>query len=383
MNKPLRIVADAHIWGVQESFSSLPGFDIELNILEHHQITAEAVKHAHVLLTRSSTQVNASLLSDSSVKFAATATIGDDHYDKQWLDQQRIAWATAAGSSTDSVIEYMLAALFELQTRGLIDFRETRLGIIGAGRIGGKLHRILSGFQMPVLVNDPPRQREEGDDGFVSLNELLQSCDVLTLHTPLIRQGEDCTFHLLDDEKLRAFAGKGIINAGRGACIDNQALLAWLNADQSRWAVLDCWEHEPEISYDLLHHQQVVIATPHIAGHSLDGKAANTQFVYDALCRFLNIQGEWHMDQSLPEIENPVIQADSLGQAVRALYPIMADDRRLRETEKFRDLRRYYPVRRGWHHFKINIQNNKLYKSNLQNIIQVMSDMVFREVRVQ
>lgn len=360
----LNIVADAHIWGVRSAFSHLPGYACCLNTMENRDITPAAMKDADVLLVRSGTKVNRTLLENSSVRFVATATIGDDHVDKEYLNSRGIAFASAAGSSTGSVLEYMVAALFELRARGLVAFSDERIGVVGAGRIGGRVGRICSLFGMQVMVNDPPRQRSEGGDGFHTLDELLESADILTLHTPLIREGEDCTLHLLGAGELKRFRGKGIINAARGECIDNTVLAEWLDGDAGRWAVLDCWESEPNISRRLLAHPGVVIATPHIAGHSLDGKAANTQFVCDALCRYLNIAPAWSMTDDLPEVSAEglvkAVQGDALeriSQVVSQLYPIARDSEELKTAcpeddagfaAQFVRLRRHYHVRRGW-----------------------------------
>jgi len=361
----LRIVADAHIWGVEAAFSSLPGFDVQLRTLEARDINRAALSHADVLITRSGTRVNQALIGGSPLRFAATATIGDDHYDKNYLNQQGVAWANAAGSSTDSVIEYMLTVLLELHARQCLDLRTARLGIIGAGRIGGGLADICTAMGIPCLLNDPPRARAEGADGFIKLQDMLQEADILSLHTPLNKEGEDCSVHLLDAEKLSTFKGTGIINAGRGACLDNAALLQWLDMDSKRFAVLDCWEEEPAASPALLAHPQLIIGTPHIAGHSLDGKAANTLYAYRALCQWLGIEPDWHPEDSLPAPSLPLnipCEEDvwsNLHRAATALYPIMQDDAALRgsgaEKEpdeggaRFTAYRRHYPVRRGWH----------------------------------
>jgi len=359
----LNIVADAHIWGVEKAFSSLPGIDVSLNIIEASEITNAALQHADVLITRSSTRVNEQLLAGTPVRFAATATIGDDHYDKDWLSSHDITFANAAGSSTGSVIEYMLTALLELHARKLIDLPDITLGIIGAGRIGGALADVCCGLGIRTLLNDPPRARNEGENEFSDLDELLSTADVLSLHTPLIRNGEDKTHHLLDAEQLARFKGRGVINAGRGACLDNAALLNWLDDNQDRFAVLDCWEDEPAVSPALLAHPQLAIATPHIAGHSLDGKAANTLFAYQALCHWLGVDSEWHPEKLLPAAEPPLeIDCGSdawlnLHAAATRLYPIMQDDAALRSTvhstesnigKGFAAYRRHYPERRSW-----------------------------------
>ncbi|MDX8396213.1 MAG: 4-phosphoerythronate dehydrogenase [Mariprofundaceae bacterium] len=363
MTKHLEIVVDAHVWGVESAFSELSGYDVNLRVLENKNITNDALKDVDILLTRSATKVNADLLMGTPVRFAATATIGDDHYDKVWLDEQQIIWATAAGSSTGSVIEYMLASFLELHDRRLVSIPNTKLGIVGVGRIGGALAKVCASMGMDVLRNDPPRQRVEGDDGFSTLNDVLRTADVITLHTPLIREGKDKTFHLIDVSFLRQYQGKGIINAARGGCADNEALADWLDEDVSRWVVLDCWENEPNVSERLLKHPQTVIATPHIAGHSLDGKAANTLYIYRALCEFLDCEKTWDYAKELPVVEQTVevcsqrdLWADLHG-VVQQLYPLKRDhdhfagynaegDASLADCFVYQ--RRHYPVRRAW-----------------------------------
>jgi len=369
MSAKLNIIADAHIWAVESAFSKLPGFDVDLTVRETSLITPDAVHLADILLTRSSTRVNADLLDGSSVRFAGTATIGDDHYDKAWLDAHHIGWANAAGSSTDSVIEYMITALLELHTRGLINIPDTTIGIIGVGRIGGKLAGLCKAMGMTVLRNDPPRARAEGADGFVSLDHVLEHADILTLHTPLIRDGMDCTVQLLGDKHLARFRGHGIINAGRGACIDNLALADWLDEDSKRFAVLDCWEREPSPDKRLLSHPGMAVATPHIAGHSIDGKAANTLFLYNALCAFLHIDPIWDMHDHLPAPSlTHTIQAagdcwHQLHAAAAWLYPLHEDDDTMKSwpdlthselPNAFTGYRRHYPERRGWQYTPIH-----------------------------
>ena len=359
--QPIKIVADEHIWGVASACAKLSGYDVDLRVLPPKDITPDVVKDIDILLTRTGTKVDAALLAGSSVRFAGTATIGDDYYDKGWLDTHGIALATAAGSSNGSVLKYMLAAIMELQHQQKINLSSMTFGVIGAGRIGGQLVNICRALGIKVLVNDPPRQRLEGDEGFVALDELLHQSDIITLHTPLITKGEDKTYYLLDDKRLKLFQGKVIINAARGSCVDNVALLAWVNRKQHAYAVLDCWEDEPDISGELLGHKQCVIATPHIAGHSLDGKAANTQYIYEALCDYLNIKPVWHMDDDLPDVscvcdEKPESWA-ALYDKVRQMYPIQQDHKALAAcasldgdsiAKKFIYLRRHYPVRRAW-----------------------------------
>ncbi len=353
----LHIIADANIWGATHAFSHLKGYKVLLEVLEHKDITSVSVKNADILLVRSLTRVNKTLLEGSRVRFVGTATIGDDHIDKAYLDQQQIMFSSAAGSSTESVVEYMLAALFRLQQLQHIDLQQATMGIIGVGRIGSLLDKACRKSDIRTLRNDPPRAVNEGETGFHSLDTLLEQADILTLHTPLTDKGAHQTRHLIGQAQLEQFQGKGIINAGRGPCLDNAALLHWLDQDKEHFAVLDCWEHEPTISLGLAQHPQVMIASPHIAGHSLDGKAANTKFVYDDLCEFLDIEPSWDIEAELPAIDAsripPGLDKQTLSQL---LYPIAEDSRQMKEAAVdnqqlagwFSTYRRNYPVRRSW-----------------------------------
>jgi len=245
----------------------------------------------------------------------------------------------------------------------VISIPDTSIGIIGVGRIGTALAYICRAFGMQVLLNDPPRVRAEGGKGFCSLDQILEQADILTLHTPLISEGDDCTRHLLDDERLKRFSGRGIINAARGSCVDNAALLRWLDGDASRFAALDCWESEPRPDYALISHPGLLFATPHIAGHSLDGKAANTLFAYQALCHYLHIDPVWDMQKQLPETAAPhtfSLKGDvwqTLHAITSHLYALDEDNQAMKSwpdltlselPNAFSRYRRHYPVRRAW-----------------------------------
>ncbi|MDQ6973971.1 MAG: 4-phosphoerythronate dehydrogenase [Mariprofundaceae bacterium] len=367
--KKIHIIADENIWCVQQAFGTLTGFDVTLNVIPSSAITADVVRDADVLLTRTGVRVDAKLLQGSSVRFAGTATIGDDHYDKIWLDKQGIAWATAAGSSTISVVEYILASLFNMQSHGRVSFQTMSLGIVGVGRIGSLLAHVCERLGIHVLRNDPPRQRCEGQQDFVSLDELLKQADVITLHTPLIREGLDKTIQLLDADCLEDFQGTGIINAARGQCVNNRALLDWLDANQTHWSVMDCWEYEPNILQALLAHPQCMLATPHIAGHSLDGKAANTQYIYKALCKHLDIEETWDMEATLPPLICISDEAKPWDTLVQHFYPIDQDSAALKSIasldeaehgKQFVHLRRHYPIRRRW--MKQSMKAKKLFE---------------------
>ena len=164
---------------------------------------------------RSTIRVDEQLLAGSRVRFVATATIGIDHLDAAWLDGAGIRWTSAPGSNADSVVQWFAAAM-----KRVPDVAERQLGIVGVGNVGGRIERLVPcARREPPLLCDPPRARREGSAAFVSLDEILARCDLVTLHVPLTRSGEDATVHLVDARKLRKDAV--LVNACRGEVLDS------------------------------------------------------------------------------------------------------------------------------------------------------------------
>lgn len=363
----MKIVADANIPFVRECFSSIG--DVEL--LGGREITSDAVVEADVLLVRSITPVNARLLAESRVKFVATATIGFDHIDTDYLRRNSIGFSSAPGSNANSAAEYVIAAMLEIAQKYQITLEGSSIGIIGVGNVGGRLAAKCQTLGMEFRLNDPPLQRQTGDSKFLPLEELYD-CDFLTLHTPLTLEGRDKTYHLADEKFFNSLRRKSVfINASRGAVVDSKALIAAMNAEVLRGVVLDVWENEPNIDTELL--KMVDIGTPHIAGYSLDGKIAGMVMIYQAACEHFGIEARHSIEDFLPEPEvrylkldpNQENQQETLLTAVQAIYDIRKDDVRLRGIrssrageagEFFDNLRKEYAVRREFQNTKVALE---------------------------
>ena len=338
----VKIVADTNIPYVREAFAELG----EITRVAGRQLTAAHVRDADVLLVRSVTPVNAALLDGSSVKFVATATIGFDHVDTAYLAARGIGFATAAGSNANSVAEYISAALLELAHRKNFRLRDKTLGVVGVGNVGRQVVRYARALGLRVLPHDPPRQRAESLPDFVSLEQICAAADIITFHVPLTKTGPDATVKLLDPGQL--VRQPILINSARGAVLDNAALLTAKLAG----LVLDVWENEPHIRPDLLDH--VDLGTPHIAGHSFDGKVNGTRMIYEATCRHLGLPPTWQPILPAPPVPRLVVtigateeEEDVLRRIIRKVYSITADDARLRAGfQEFEKLRIEYPVRR-------------------------------------
>ncbi|NVK44079.1 MAG: 4-phosphoerythronate dehydrogenase PdxB [Oceanospirillaceae bacterium] len=350
--RALNIVADENIPALDALFGPLGS----IRRLPGRQMTADALVDADLLLVRSITRVDRALLDGTGVRFVGTATIGTDHVDLDYLAGRGIAFSSAPGCNADAVVEYVLTVLYQLAAEQGFSLRDKTLGIVGVGNVGGRLQQRLERLGIRLLLNDPPRA-EQTPQGFVALDELLASADIVSMHTPLVRDGLHPTYHLLDADALsRLKPGAILLNAGRGGAIDNEALLAFARQRSDLTLVLDVWEHEPVVDPELA--QRVKFCSPHIAGYSLDGKIRGTHMLYEAVCRYLGTTPEIALEVCLPA---PAIRRVDVSRQVeplelmRLLYDPYRDDRELRATlalpepergQAFDRLRKTYPVRR-------------------------------------
>lgn len=327
---------------------------------EGKAISKEDLVDADALIVRTRTLCNKDLLEGTSVRMVATATIGTDHMDLAWLEQKGIHWCNAPGCNSGSVKQYIASVLAHLILDGTVP-SETTLGIVGVGMVGSKIENLAKALGFKVLLNDPPRARREGADKFCSLNYLLSNSDIVTFHTPLIRQGEDATFHLMDESKP-ALLKKGavVINSSRGEVCETRAMLKGLDNGQISRLVLDVWENEPNIDSKL--HNKVWIGTPHIAGYSVDGKSNGSTMTIHAIAREFGLPLQDWEPTSLPVPDYPFIHLDNnsepayltAAKAILRTYDILEDDKRLREDpEDFEKQRGSYPVRREFHIWEI------------------------------
>ncbi|MHC1738889.1 MAG: 4-phosphoerythronate dehydrogenase [Ignavibacteriaceae bacterium] len=342
----MKTVVDENIIFAREAFEEFG----TVNLVNGREIKKEMLTDTDALIVRSITNVNEELLKGSRVKFVGTATIGDDHIDKEYLQRENIIFTNAAGCNANSVVEYVFCGLIYLLKKYKLDPKHLSIGIAGAGRIGGRVAKVCETLGMKVLLNDPPLKRKTGDEKYLPLEEVLQ-CDVVTFHTPLNRGGIDNTVHLLNGGNLEMIkAGAIIINTSRGEVIDNKAL--WETGKEKKLKmIIDVWENEPDISSDLL--DLCEIGTPHIAGYSTEGKANGTKMVYDKLCEFLGREKKW---KPMLDVEREKIKVaemkrysiEELFELTSGFYEIMRDDKMLREAggKNFDELRRKYPFRR-------------------------------------
>ncbi len=326
----MRVVAESHIPYLRGRIE--PFADVDYR----SPITADDVRNADILLVRTRTRCDAALLDGSRVRLIGTATIGTDHIDMDYCQRHGIDVVNAAGCNAPAVAQWVFAGIGRwMAAHSIADTAGLTVGVVGVGHVGSIVARWAQELGFGVLLNDPPRAAREGEQGFVSLDLLAGQADIITFHTPLTRHGQWPTWHLCDEALLTtATRCRLLINASRGAVCDTHALLQWPGD-----LAIDCWENEPHINLSLL--QRAFIATPHIAGYSLQGKQRGTARLIDAL----NARYGWHIDTV--QADTPPTGADhvTLETIVNSYDPLVDTDNLRAHYDQFDQLRNDYTLR--------------------------------------
>lgn len=348
----IKIVADKAIPRIREQFAGLG----ELTLLDGREISSIHLADADALVVRTVTRVDRKLLQGSPVTFVASATSGHDHVDTDYLAGRGIGFAHAPGCNAAAVAEYVLSALCVLAEERGLDPGKLSAGIIGCGNVGHAVMQYLRVAGIRCIGNDPPLESRGAAGPYHELGE-IQECDIISLHVPLDDGGDWPTRSLVDAAFLsRLQPGVVFINASRGGVVDEAALARFSESTPAAAIVLDVWENEPDIDTALA--ARVDIATPHIAGYSLDARIRCTHAVYKQVCRYFK--------KSYNALPAPVAgrtvdltgippDADPLKAAVLSSYDVRIDHARLHAVHRldarergafFAWLRNDYPVRR-------------------------------------
>lgn len=349
----MKIIADNRIpflKGILEPYA-------EVVYLPCKDIQNGDVLDADALLIRTRTKCDGELLDGSNVKFIGTAAIGFDHIDTDYCQAKNIRWANAPGCNAKAVAQYVISSIIQFsRTYGFLPSDKT-IGIIGVGQVGQKVERFCRLLGMNVLLNDPPRARNEGEKNFVSLERILAESDIVTFHPVLEKEGPDKTWHMADSlffSKLKKPAF--LINTARGPIVDTEALKQAMHDGQIIDCALDCWENEPEIDQQLL--EKVLIGTPHISGYSSDGKANGTKTVIEQLNQFFDLRMP-KIELQLSTPDEPVLKIrkndpQKIESALLYAYDPVKDSQLLKKApQKFDEIRSNYVFRREYKAFRI------------------------------
>jgi erythronate-4-phosphate dehydrogenase len=380
----VQIVADENIPLLEQFFSEFG----EIRKVAGRTMTSEDVKDADILLVRSVTKVNEALIANSPVKFIGTCTIGTDHIDLGYLEalnqqrsannQQTIAFSSAPGCNAEAVVDYVLSAVSVLIDKRDQIFQDISVGIIGVGNVGLRLRGRLEAMGVTVIAVDPFKAAEDVGE-LSSLDDALKA-DVVSLHIPITsieEAAEHATYHLINEQRLQQMQPNAcLINTCRGSVVDNTALKAHMDQHEGFESIIDVWEGEPNLDLQLMN--RCMLATPHIAGYSLDGKMRGTEQVYQACCQTFGLPIRNKLAQYLPEpsikkikFGDSVPVRQALRTAIRAVYEVRVDDGIMRSSllrtngevqamrTQFDLLRKNYPLRRDIPTMRVEVPSKR------------------------
>ncbi|QKG80288.1 4-phosphoerythronate dehydrogenase [Tenuifilum thalassicum] len=360
----MKIVADTHIpflKGVFEPFA-------DVVYLSGNEIGKRDVKDADALIVRTRTKCNDELLFGTKVKLIASATIGYDHIDIDYCTANGISWATAPGCNAAAVQQWVGAAIVKWIKSRERNPETLTLGVVGVGNVGQKVVELGRAFGMKVICCDPPRDEHENLPDFLSLEELLGIADIITFHVPLTKSGKYPTYHMLNETSLQLCKPNALfVNSSRGGVIDEGALLTFLRENPKADAAIDVWENEPNLLVELA--KRAIVATPHIAGYSLEGKVMATKMAVEAVSRFFKLGlVDWWPNPN-PLNEKFTIKGNiGLFDLIQKTYNIDADDIRS-NSQLFEEFRNTYKYRRDFSAYIVsscNVNNAILKRIGFQ-----------------
>ena len=343
----IKIAADSQIPNLEPRLSELFDAEYSLQYFECYQLQSNDLKDIDALLVRSTVQVDQELCNNSQIKFVGSATAGINHLDTKYLNDQDIAWGHAPGCNAASVTHYVMAAIGELIQEGLFNVRQS-VGIVGYGNIGKRLYQLLAALNIQVYAHDPFLE----DPLLVGLDQIL-ACDLITIHVPYSTAGAHPTSKMINQSHQKILKDKILINTSRGGVVCEALVLE----SQELIYIADVWQDEPTPSLDIIN--KAFIATPHIAGYSIEGKLNGTFMIAMECARVFNcIKETSSLENHLIDwpygLENIVRDMHAFGFPL-ALFKSELDIRSISDTLKnisvnelahrFKDLRINHPPR--------------------------------------
>lgn len=321
-------------------------FDVKY--LKGCEIGAKEVVDASALVVRTRTKCDSELLEGSQVEAIFTATAGMDHLDINYCDERGLSYFNAAGSNALGVVQWVIAALIWFAKKEKFQLSERRVAIIGAGNIGGALALLLEQLGVEVFRHDPPKAIVDREHHYYTLEEIYPVADLYTLHLPFDQTTKGWASHHFF-KKIKE--GSLFFNSSRGEVVDQSALLA--QRDRLGGVALDVWLNEPKIDKELL--KSVELATPHIAGYSIEGKLNATVMTIRSIGNYFSIEelSNYSIDKpaqpSLPTLKELRAAGggiSSLSLLVESYFDIEKESERLkRGVELFEEIRSSYNYR--------------------------------------
>lgn len=355
----MRIVIDQaipFIHGTLEPFA-------DVQYLPGDSISNEDLSETDMIIIRTRTRCDESLLKNTKIKYIFTATIGTDHIDTRYCESNGIVVQSAVGCNVGGVAQYVITAIYQYARETNRQINNLTLGIVGVGNVGKKVEQYAIALGMKVLRNDPPRSEKEDKASYLSLKDLLAQSDIVSFHVPLTQNGPYPTSGLLSQETLQFIRPNSLlINTSRGNIVRDEDELCKIASLKHIKIVLDVWKYEPHIQAHTL--ENTWIASPHIAGYSLEGKWNATRLALDFFSHITHSKRIKIPNLEKITLEIPIGQSDNVLDILMSLYDIKKDSNQLKTNpEYFEQIRNQYDFRREFGAYVLNGQiDSKLYK---------------------
>ncbi|MFH5883078.1 4-phosphoerythronate dehydrogenase [Halalkalibaculum sp. DA3122] len=316
----LTVFADQHLFKAREIVPD----EIDLRFYDPEKGLPAPLDEVDALLIRTVTGINAGTLGEPppTLKFVGTGSAGTDHVDTDFLAAHGIRFAHSAGCNARSVAEYVVTSLIIWSDRNNIDLEQEIIGIVGVGHVGTVLQQMCDDLGWQHILFDPPRAEREKAFKSAELVELLEA-SILTFHTPLHDHGVHSTYHWLNHEYLADHRFKLVINTSRGGVVDEQALLRAISSGTVDDMIIDVWENEPNFDNEVA--ENAFIATPHIAGYSVQAKYRATKMVVDQMIEHFSLDLPVNKLTNSKEavcFEGQDIETLSLAQVLQQVHPV-------------------------------------------------------------
>ncbi|RUM54911.1 MAG: 4-phosphoerythronate dehydrogenase [Marinomonas sp.] len=349
----MKIIADENMPNVEALFGGLG----DITLVNGRSLSKEQLMDADVLLVRSVTKVNQSLLEGTPVKYVGSATIGTDHVDTEYLSEKGIGFNSAPGCNADAVADYVFSSLSYLYFTKSVNWLEAKVGVVGQGNVGRCVASRFVELGCEVVAYDPLVDETVSGVTLTTLSEVM-TCDVICLHAPLTHTGTYPSFDMINDEYVAHLsAGQTIISAGRGGVINETALIERFHAlGGALNLVLDVWHEEPHPNMQLA--ALCDIATPHIAGYSKQGREKGTWFIYQSVCSFFDIPLKSSFSEAVSQgsiceikMNSDLGKEEALNRAIQCCFDVARDSARFKyvmssgEDKGFDWLRKNYVER--------------------------------------
>ncbi len=355
----ISVFADQYLYQIDHF---LPD-QVELHLFDPANGLPDGLAEAHALLIRTVNPINEKSLPSipDKLSFIGTGSSGTDHVDQDYLRENNIVFADAAGCNARSVAEYIATSLLIWSDNTGHSYHEFSVGIIGMGHVGRQVNKLLQKLGITTFGYDPPRAEREAEFSSVELETVLKA-DILSFHTPLNNNsGNHPTYHWLNGKKLKGRAFDLIINTARGGVVDEEALIEAHKKGTVRNFILDVWENEPQLKLKTA--RQSYIKTPHIAGYSVQAKRNASRFIADALIRHFDLTPVKNVDVPSPRTITDTIESFSgIEELITQLHPIRQYEEKLhRIIQENPDNRRYlfnklraeFPLRQEFNNIRL------------------------------